>query len=115
MRDHRLGRHIRILAGDHTEESGAAAAGLLIAADPRPTVVLTYNDRSAVGLFDALQRAGLPVPDEISIIGYDDSPLSRLAHINLTTVSQTAHELTQHAIATLVERLGLLGQIRRPG
>jgi DNA-binding LacI/PurR family transcriptional regulator len=105
MRHHRLGGHIRILAGDHTEESGASAAGLLIASDPRPTAVLTYNDRSAVGLLDALRRAGIPVPDEISIIGYDDSPLSRLAHINLTTVSQNAHELTQHAIATLMQRL----------
>jgi DNA-binding LacI/PurR family transcriptional regulator len=98
-------RRSRLIAGDHTEESGASAAGSLIGSDPRPTAVLTYNDRSAIGLLDALRQAGIPVPDEISIIGYDDSPLSRLAHINLTTVSQNAHELTQHAIATLMQRL----------
>jgi DNA-binding LacI/PurR family transcriptional regulator len=41
----------------------------------------------------------------VSIVGYDDSPLSRLAHVGLTTVSQNSHQLTRHAVAAIVERL----------
>jgi DNA-binding LacI/PurR family transcriptional regulator len=45
------------------------------------------------------------VPAEVSVVGYDDSSLSRLAHVNLTTVSQDAHRQAEHAVAAAVERL----------
>jgi DNA-binding LacI/PurR family transcriptional regulator len=67
--------------------------------------VLAYNDRCAVGLLDTLIRAGIDVPAAISIVGYDDSPVARLAHIDLTTVSQRSQELTEHAVTALIERL----------
>ena len=105
MRRHRLGGHLQVIPGDSTEEAGARAARAVLDADPRPTAVLTFNDRSAVGLLDALVRAGVAVPGEVSVVGYDDSPLSRLAHIDLTTVSQNSRELTEHAVAAVVERL----------
>jgi DNA-binding LacI/PurR family transcriptional regulator len=105
MRRHRLGGHLQVVPGDSTEEAGARAARAVLDADPRPTAVLTFNDRSAVGLLDALVRAGVAVPGEVSVVGYDDSPLSRLAHIDLTTVSQNSRELTEHAVAAVVERL----------
>ena len=54
---------------------------------------------------DALLRAGIDVPGRVSVVGYDDSPLSRLAHIDLTTVSQESRQLTHHAVAAVVERL----------
>ena len=47
----------------------------------------------------------IDIPATISVIGYDDSAIARLAHINLTTVSQNTHQLTDHAIAALIERL----------
>ena len=53
-----------------------------------PTAVVCANDRLAVGVVDALRRAGVDVPGEISVTGYDDSMLARLGHIDLTTVSQ---------------------------
>jgi len=105
MRRHRLGDHLRVIRGDHTEESGMRAARGLLEADAVPTAVLTFNDRSAVGLLDALLRAGVDVPGTVSVVGYDDSPLSRLAHIDLTTVSQNPRELTEQAVAAVVERL----------
>jgi DNA-binding LacI/PurR family transcriptional regulator len=105
MRQNRLGAHFQVIPGDSTEESGAQAARTLLDANPRPTAVLTFNDRAAVGLLDALVRAGVIVPGEVSVVGYDDSPLSRLAHIDLTTVSQNPRELTEHAVAAVVERL----------
>jgi DNA-binding LacI/PurR family transcriptional regulator len=105
MRRHGLGEHLRVVCGDHTEESGLRAARILLQADPAPTAVLTFNDRSAVGLLDALVPAGVDVPGDVSVVGYDDSPLSRLAHINLTTVSQNPQQLAEHAVTAVIERL----------
>ena len=105
MRRHRLGGQLRVVAGDRGEESGARAARELIASDLLPTAVITYNDRSAVGVLDTLLRSGVDVPGAVSVVGYDDSPLSRLAHIDLTTVSQNSQELMRHAVAAVVERL----------
>ena len=92
--------------------SGAAipkAPALRRQARPRagltPTAMLTFNDRCAIGLIDALVRARVDIPGAISVVGYDDSAIARLAHINLTTVSQNTHQLTDHAIAALIERL----------
>jgi DNA-binding LacI/PurR family transcriptional regulator len=105
MRRHRLGPHLQVVAGDASEQAGARAARALFATDLPPTAVVSYNDASAVGLLDALLRAGIDVPGRVSVVGYDDSPLSRLAHIDLTTVSQESRQLTHHAVAAVVERL----------
>jgi DNA-binding LacI/PurR family transcriptional regulator len=66
---------------------------------------VAFNDRCAVGLLDALNRAGVDVPGSLSVVGYDDSPLARLAHVNLTTVSQDTRQQAEHAVAAAVERL----------
>ena len=105
MRTHGVGDLIQVIRGGNTEESGVTAAHALLGVDPRPTAVLTFNDRAAMGLLDALVRAGVDVPGAMSVVGYDDSPLSRLAHIELTTVSQNIPELTEHAVAAVIERL----------
>jgi DNA-binding LacI/PurR family transcriptional regulator len=105
MRRHRLGDDLHVVAGDHGEESGARAARALLATDLPPTAVVAYNDRSAIGVLDALLRSGVAVPGAVSVVGYDDSPLSRLAHIDLTTVSQESEQLMRHAVAAVVERL----------
>lgn len=109
MRRHGLAHHIRVLPGDHTEEAGIQAgirtAAVLTGPAPGPTAVVAFNDRVAVGLLDALSRAGVAVPGDISVVGYDDSPLSRLAHVGLTTVSQNSRALTEHAVTAVVERL----------
>jgi DNA-binding LacI/PurR family transcriptional regulator len=105
MRRHRLGGHLQVIAGDHGEESGARAARALLESDRLPTAVVTYNDHSAVGVLDALLRGGVAVPGAVSVAGYDDSPVSRLAHIDLTTVSQDSEQLMRHAVAAVVERL----------
>ena len=67
--------------------------------------MLTFNDRAAMGLLDALVRAGVDIPGAVSVVGYDDSPVARLAHVDLTTVSQNSQELTEHAVAAVIERL----------
>jgi len=66
---------------------------------------MASNDRSAVGLLDAFTRRGVPVPGSLSVVGYDDSALARLAHVDLTTVSQDARQQAEQAIVLAVERL----------
>src|SRR5262249_33758243 len=65
----------------------------------------TSNDRCAVGLLDALARLGVAVPGAVSVVGYDDSALARLAHVDLTSVSQDARGQARRAVALVVERL----------
>ncbi len=93
------------VAGERTGESGIRAARLLLDAAALPTAVVTFNDSAAVGLLDALSRAGVAVPGTVSVVGYDDSPLARLAHVDLTTVSQNPPQQAEHALAAVVERL----------
>jgi DNA-binding LacI/PurR family transcriptional regulator len=105
MRRHRLADQIRVLPGDHTEAAGTRAARALLSAGTLPSAVVAFNDRCALGLLDAFNRAGVEVPAGISVVGYDDSSLARLAHVNLTTVSQDAARQAEHALAAAVERL----------
>ena len=94
-----------VLSGGGSEEAGLAAAAELLAAPPLPTAVVAFNDRVALGLLDAFARAGVGVPDEVSVVGYDDSALARLAHVNLTTVGQEARRQAEEAVTAAVRRL----------
>jgi DNA-binding LacI/PurR family transcriptional regulator len=105
MRRHGLTDHVRVVVGDHTEAAGTRAARTLLGEGRLPSAVVAFNDRCALGLLDALSRAGVEVPTGVSVVGYDDSSLSRLAHVNLTTVSQDARRQAEHAVAAVVERL----------
>ncbi|MGW1802227.1 LacI family DNA-binding transcriptional regulator [Streptomyces sp. NPDC001984] len=105
MKHHDLGHHIRVLPGGLTEDDGAAAARMLLGSQPRPTAVLAFNDYSATGVLDTLLRSGVTVPDEISVVGFDDIHLASLAHINLTTIRQDTLTLTQHAVTTAIAHL----------
>jgi DNA-binding LacI/PurR family transcriptional regulator len=104
MRRHGLGDHIRILPGDYTEESGAHAARELLA-DQLPTAVFTGNDRCAHGLLTTLSRAGLDIPGDISVVGYDDSQIAQLSFIDLTTIRQDAAQMAELAVQAAAERL----------
>ena len=116
MNRHGLGEHIRVLPGGLTEEEGASAARVLLAARPRPTAVLAFNDRCATGVLDVFLRSGVTVPGDISVVGFDDSHLARLAHIDLTTVGQDSARLARLAVGRAVARLedvARLGEVAR--
>ncbi|QNP76075.1 LacI family DNA-binding transcriptional regulator [Streptomyces roseirectus] len=109
MRRHCSEVEPRILPGDHTEASGIEAGRLLLAERDAgralPTAVLAGNDRCAMGLMMTLARGGLDIPRDLSIVGYDDSHLSHLMPLGLTTVRQDAPLLAEHAVRFAVERL----------
>ncbi|MFE2443928.1 substrate-binding domain-containing protein, partial [Streptomyces sp. NPDC059426] len=102
---HGLADRVRVLPGGLTEEDGATGAHALLDATPLPTAVLAFNDRSATGVLDTFLRARVSVPDQVSVIGFDDSHLARLAHINLTTVGQDIPRLAELAVGRAIARL----------
>jgi DNA-binding LacI/PurR family transcriptional regulator len=102
MRTHGLTDHVNVIPGAHDEAAGAAAAHVILGSEILPTAVLAGNDRCALGLLDGLSRAGLDVPRDISLIGYDDSRLSDNPRIDLTTVHQDAAQLAGHAVRLAV-------------
>ncbi|MER5225247.1 LacI family DNA-binding transcriptional regulator [Streptomyces flaveus] len=105
MKHHGLTNHVRLVPGGLTEDHGAAAARTLLTDSSRPTAVLAFNDHCAIGVLDTFLRAQIPVPDEISVVGFDDSHLARLAHVQLTTVGQEARQLARRAVSRVVARL----------
>ncbi|WP_328369357.1 LacI family transcriptional regulator [Streptomyces sp. NBC_00445] len=109
MRRHGLESEARVIPGHHTEQSGIEAGRLLLAEResglPLPTAVLAGNDRCALGLLMPLTRAGVEVPRDLSVVGYDDSHLSHLMPVGLTTVRQDAMLMAEHAVRFAVERL----------
>lgn len=70
------------------------------------TAVMAFNDRVAIGVLDVLVRRGKSVPEDISVMGYDDSRLSRLAHIDLSTIAQDTDRLAHEVVAQAVGQLG---------
>lgn len=105
MRRHGLDDHIRVVAGDNTEAAGERAVRQLLDAPRLPIAVIAFNDQCAIGVLTALARAGVAVPGQVSVAGYDDDLLSRLSCFNLTTVSQSAREQARDAVTAAVERL----------
>jgi LacI family transcriptional regulator len=69
------------------------------------TAVIAFNDRCALGVLDTLIRCGISVPQDMSVVGYDNSRIARVSYINLTTVRQNPHHLTRLAVQRAVARL----------
>lgn len=105
MREHGLGAHVEVLPGDYTEESGARAARELLSRRDRPTAVFTGNDLCANGLMEVLSRNGVRTPEEVSVVGYDDTRTAALSYVDLTTVHQDAAAMAEIAVRVCSERL----------
>lgn len=100
------GIELSIADGGITEQTGAAAAAdLLAGTDALPTAVFAFNDRCALGFIDVLLRARVDVPAAVSVVGFDDSPLAGLAHVDLTTVGQDSAKLAELAVERAVQRV----------
>jgi len=105
MREHGLAEHTEVLPGDYTEESGARAARELLGRSEMPTAVFAANDSCAEGLMHTLGRAGVRCPEDVSIVGYDDSRTACLSYVDLTTIRQDATEMAEFAVQACAERL----------
>jgi DNA-binding LacI/PurR family transcriptional regulator len=110
MRTRRLGRHALVIPGDFTEEAGVNAAGELLRLPELPTAIFAANDMVAAGLLGGFDRAGVDVPGDISIVGYDNISIAHLAHVSLTTVDQPRTDMGRLALELLLDRI----ENRRP-
>ena len=93
------------IEGDFGEESGEAAGEAILGLAPRPTAVFAANDSMAVGVLRALRKAGVRVPEEIAVAGFDDIPIARFASPPLSTVRHDIRKLGERAMARLLEEL----------
>jgi LacI family transcriptional regulator len=92
--------------GDFTEESGFSAGRRLAELDPRPTAVFAANDSMAVGVLASLTSAGVNVPVEMSVVGFDDIPIARYVNPPLTTMRVDIAELGRCAFGLLLDAIG---------
>jgi DNA-binding LacI/PurR family transcriptional regulator len=92
--------------GDFTEESGYAATRDILDVSPPPTALLCANDRIALGAYAAAADAGRRVPADVSIVGFDDTPIARYVRPTLTTVAIPTYEMGSAAVRMLLAQLG---------
>ncbi len=105
MRRHGLEAEIRSVAGAYTEAAGMEGMEQLLGSANRPTAVFAANDIAAIGVLDVLDGYGLRVPDDVSVVGYDNTHISGRHRFDLTTVDQPRFEIGRMAVALLLERL----------
>jgi DNA-binding LacI/PurR family transcriptional regulator len=90
-----------IIEGNHTMEGGVAAMEKILAAKLRPTALMCSNDMTAIGVLHKLYRAGLRVPDDFSVIGFDDIHIAEVTIPPLTTIQMSRFELARAAVTAL--------------
>jgi DNA-binding LacI/PurR family transcriptional regulator len=90
-----------VVPGGDTELAGMGAP--LPVGPDAPTAYVCFNDRCALGVIDQLRAAGLDVPRDVSVVGFDDSPVARLRTVALTTVSQSPVAMADAAVDAALE------------
>ena len=94
-----------IVAGGASEAEGAAAITELLSQDPAPTAVIAFNDRCAVGVISQARALGHSVPEDLSVVGFDDSEQASLPYIDLTTLAQDPQQLAHTAVELALRHL----------
>lgn len=94
-----------VILGDFTAESGHVGVKKLLEYHPRPTAIFASNDISAIGAMETIRNHGLNIPQDISIIGFDDIPQASLNYPKLTTVRQPLAQMGRVAVKLLLEQI----------
>lgn len=94
-----------VFISDLTEQSGREIMKKIIKMNLQPDGVFAANDTSAVATILEIQEAGVKVPDEIAVVGFNNEPVSQVIHPNLTTVDYPAREIGEIAATALIDKL----------
>jgi LacI family transcriptional regulator len=92
------------IPGDFMQATGYRAVSQLLALDPRPTALFASNDSMAIGALHALHEAGLRVPEDMALVGFDDIPSAQYMNPPLSTVHVPIYELGAQAVELLIHR-----------
>lgn len=107
LRKHGIKADPRLIReGTHTAEGGQHAMTFLLRGPKRPTAVICSNDWTAIGALHAIDAAGLRVPDDMSVVGFDDIPLARYVSPPLTSVRMSAGDVGSTAFDALFRLIG---------
>ncbi len=90
-----------LVQGDHTLEGGIAAMETVLASERVPTAIMCSNDMTAIGVLHKAYRAGLRVPDDLSVIGFDDIHMARVTIPPLTSIHMSRLDLARAAVTAL--------------
>jgi DNA-binding LacI/PurR family transcriptional regulator len=112
MRRQGLAGSMVVEPSDTTEEGGYRATVRLLSGPARPTAIFAFNDIACVGALSAAGELGLEVPRDLSLVGYDNTYLSRIRHLWLNTVDNASYEVGRRAAQCLLDRMEQPG---RPG
>jgi LacI family transcriptional regulator len=105
MRARGLADEIDIVSTSYTQEGGYLGAKQLLARPRRPTAIFAGADIAAMGVLEAIAEAGLRVPHDISVVGYDNTVLAALGTASLTSVDQGGRQMGREAARLLLERI----------
>lgn len=105
------GLETTVLDGEFTQASGHAAGDRLVAMPERPDAVFAANDIMAVGAMLALQEAGVRVPEDVAMVGFDDVPIAGLVRPGLTTLRIKIAETGRNALERLVRLINAAGEV----
>lgn len=96
---------VAVLPGEPTEEAGSRALGALLDEHPNVTAVFAANDVMALGALSELAERGLRVPEDVSVIGYDDTPVAATRYVGLTSIDDRSVEIGRGAGERLLARI----------
>ena len=96
---------IKTIVGDYTVQSGVNAAKILLSHhNDRPSAIFAANDDMAAGVVTFAARQGIVVPDELSVCGFDDTPIAEILWPKLTTIAQPIQEMGRQAVEMLIDK-----------
>jgi LacI family repressor for deo operon, udp, cdd, tsx, nupC, and nupG len=98
-------RDFIVMHGNFSIESGAAAAERLLGRAEPPTAIFCFNDEMAMGALESARRFGIGVPDQLSVVGFDDIQYARYTAPSLTTIAQPMRQIGEGTVRLLLRIL----------
>lgn len=105
MERHGLSENAQVLHAAYSDEGGFKAGMTLLTGEHRPSAVMTGADVAALGIYRAAHELGLRIPEDLSLVGYNNTALAALAPVQLTSVDQAGHTMGSSAARMLIERV----------